>query len=169
MDDPLEIKPRFHEPDAPIQQNNQPQGYSLSNGLFTSLYDNKIIVLMIIIVIIIIGIGAYIIYRKPDPEPVKNNKKPSNAQNTQSAAQNTSSTAQTSAQPNPKTADSVATESQNNRADLLKLLEKTKQNNTEQPVTANKTTKSDSEIMQLMEDTSNDTKKDSESETEAAV
>jgi hypothetical protein len=55
-------------------QNVQPgqvQPAAASKGLFTSLYDNKIIVLIIVIVIIIIALLAYVIYRKDDTEVAK--------------------------------------------------------------------------------------------------
>jgi hypothetical protein len=119
----------------------------VAGGLFTSLYDNKIIVLIIIIVIIIIGIGAYIIYR-PVSEPPNTEKCPQNRKSTE-APPPPPSTKSNESQTEPEPQNE-----KNNRTDLLKLLEKTKQNTTEHkeiPAPNNKTTKSDNEIMQLME------------------
>jgi hypothetical protein len=61
----------------PVQSHTQLPPPEPSKGLFTSIYDNKIIVLIIVIVIIIIALFAYVIYRKedvdqPKPKPKKN-------------------------------------------------------------------------------------------------
>jgi hypothetical protein len=80
MGDSIEIKPRFLEPDAPNAPNYQgggvgainagtlaaAQNAGVSKGIFTSIYENRIIVIIIVITIIIIGIIAYVIYHPRD-------------------------------------------------------------------------------------------------------
>jgi hypothetical protein len=92
--DTVPIRPRYYEHDtAPLvvgtasSGQNPPQTPAVqvpavqtaaaqaaapaSKGIFTSIYDNKIIVLIVVIIIIIIALFAYVIYRKDDPEPPK--------------------------------------------------------------------------------------------------
>lgn len=88
--DHVPIRPRFQENEvdnvlvatpsvAPVQNLQvNPPPVPQSKGLFTSAYDNKLIVLIIVIVIIIIALVAYVIYRKeesevPKPRPRRNN------------------------------------------------------------------------------------------------
>lgn len=77
MNESIQVKPRYREPDAPLLDdlhNNliydkvaQPP----NNGSFmNTLYENKVIILIIIVIVIIIGIIAYFAYRKTD-EPSK--------------------------------------------------------------------------------------------------
>lgn len=65
---------------APVQQAvQQAVQQPPQKGLFTSVYDNKLIVLIIAIIIIIIALAAYVIFRKdetaevPKPKPRRNN------------------------------------------------------------------------------------------------
>lgn len=94
MDDSIEVKPRYMEPNAPGHYNHGPTAdnvatpvnsapgavttsTNISKGLFTSMYENKIIVLLIVVSIIIIGLLAYVVFNKSsqsgDPPP-ENNK-----------------------------------------------------------------------------------------------
>lgn len=67
----------------------QPQ----QKGLFTSVYDNKLIVLIIAIIIIIIALAAYVIFRKdetadvPKPKPRRNNYPQENIDNRKNKAE----------------------------------------------------------------------------------
>lgn len=65
MTQPQMQMPMMH----PQSVNVVPVQAETSKGLFTSVYENKIIVLIIVIIIIIIALVAYVIYRKEDPEP----------------------------------------------------------------------------------------------------
>jgi hypothetical protein len=72
MTDSIEVRPRYQDPDIRInipaeQEKIDDIPPPPTKGLFTSMYENKIIVLIIIITIIIIGIIAYVIYRKDEP------------------------------------------------------------------------------------------------------
>ena len=138
----IEVKPRFFEPDAPTQ--NKIADTTLSapiGGLFTSVYENKIIVFIIVIIIIIIAICAYIFCRKTDDETKKS---------TPRAAPATPPTvpppAATEPEPAPPPAEPAA-----NKTELVNLLARSKNLNTPAAAPA-QNTKSKDEIMQLMED-----------------
>jgi hypothetical protein len=88
MSEPVAVLPRYQDPDVKnvTQQhvaatNIQPivdLQSGPSKGILTSVYENKLIVLIIIIVILIISLVAYVIYRKEDPEkPKPTNRKQS--------------------------------------------------------------------------------------------
>jgi len=91
MSEQVEVRPRYADPDAVTKmQAAQAQAAVVTaaaettslppvqpgvvRGLFTSMYDNKIIVLIIVIAIVIIGIVAYIILRKEDDDKPKPRK-----------------------------------------------------------------------------------------------
>lgn len=193
----VEVRPRFQEPDAPstpapVQQQivNQPADTSqvaapvvpAAKGLFTSMYENKIIVLIIVVAIVIIGIIAYVIYRKPEEEPDKSKSAPkggaAQGENTQAqnnnpqqpvqnnnptpAAQNTQNNTPTQSDqtnnPNPPPPKSTALpKTQNGKMDrnnIMNLLERSKNGTAAKPapVTQPQNVKSEDEIMQLMED-----------------
>jgi hypothetical protein len=61
MTDFLEVKPRFHDPEATVAV---PAIEAPTPGLFTSMYENRVIILIIVASIIIIAIIAYIAYPK---------------------------------------------------------------------------------------------------------
>ena len=90
------VRPRFYPDDQPLQPGLMPHGGSVSphggsvsppsvimqagaipaqsdasKGIFASVYENKIIVLIIVVIIIIIALIAYVVYRKDEPEPPK--------------------------------------------------------------------------------------------------
>ena len=141
MADSVEVRPRYKDPDVMQQemQTDRPAqsesaisaATSVTKGIFTSMYENKIIVLIIIIVIIIIGIIAYIVYRKPEEltdKPKPTVKSPESMQTV-------------------KTEQPVQTDE---KANLLNLLARSKKQDikVEEPVVS----KTTDEIMQLMED-----------------
>jgi hypothetical protein len=157
---------------APIQ-GNPPE----VKGLFTSLYENKIIVLIIVIVILIIGALSCIFYRKPEemtPKP-KAKVKPqlcNNCNNSINAAssQNTQESImkkQAPSQSGPSGQSGPSAQSNQDDIDYSELLERS--NNiisptldvAEQPIKSpapspqpvvHKNSKTNEELMQLMED-----------------
>lgn len=214
MADHMEVRPRFQEPDAPRVPepvHAAPQAadaaqmaipaaggnQSTTRGLFTSVYENKIIVLIIVVAIIIIGIIAYVIYRKPEEDPDKSGAKSNNGQNAQptqsvqstqpdqsvqsaqsvQSVQSVQSTQQPvqsaqSAQPVQST-QQKGTQSKpvvRNKNDLLNLLERSKNNETKKAPQQQvpRNMKSEDEIMQLMEDENIDESENHENSGELA-
>ena len=69
MTDSVEVRPRFMDNDlqetpAPPPESQSQAVATAARGLFTSMYENKIIVLIIIITIIVIAFVAYFVFRK---------------------------------------------------------------------------------------------------------
>ena len=64
-----------HEPEV-YEDYEDPPEKSEKNGLFTTVYENKLMVVIIVLVVIIIGIIAYMIVRKSADEP--DDKNPQN-------------------------------------------------------------------------------------------
>lgn len=197
MGDAIEVKPRYLEPDAPsnivkpghiiapdlIKAGSPSEPLNANTrGIFTSMYENKIIILIIVIVIIIVIIVAYFILKKDEPGPEVSPKhtnttetstsKPTNA--TKPAEQNTSNP-----QPAVTGGNALAPEVPSNQADqrpkstaenLANLLARSKQaerNSIKAVVTPTRNTKSEEEIMQLMEDKSGPTTWPSNNEASA--
>jgi hypothetical protein len=169
MADSIEVRPRYTEPGAqrvdvpeiceqtPAAQTQSPAPTvtATARGLFTSMYENKIIVLIIVIAILIIGVIAYIILRKPDePAPPNDNSKLKTAGASTPAAETT--TVAPATKPSAKM----------DKSNLVSLLAKSKGASAksaqpdpepEQPPAevqspADDGAKSEDEIMQLMED-----------------
>lgn len=74
MTTPLEVRPRYTDPDfvaidIPAAADSDPGASSTESatrGLFTSMYENKIIVFCIVLFIIIIGVVAWIVTRQKE-------------------------------------------------------------------------------------------------------
>lgn len=183
MGDSVEIKPRFLEPDAPNMPNMIGGGVgsinagtalasapTASKGIFTSIYENRIIVLIIVVVIIIIAIVAYIIYRPRDEKEADRSDKDttSSKKRTDTAATSVTPTPttkpETDQKPNPPTASTAPPETPvpaqaapkptNSLNDLLARSKQAEMKNMQQTTNNNPPTnmKSEDEIMQLMED-----------------
>ncbi|SIP86089.1 Hypothetical protein PACV_376 [Pacmanvirus A23] len=181
MADSIEVKPRFKDPDIlqhEVQQNNAVNeeqsnkieaAVSVTKGIFTSMYENKVIVIIVIIVIITIAIIVYVIFRKTDDETEKPKPTPTQIQNTApnvagdtqqtqstQSTQPTQSTQQQTEQTQPTQQQTQSTQQpeqtqqsqQNEKNKLMNLLARSKKQE-EKPANS----KSDDEIMQMMEDT----------------
>lgn len=172
MTDSVEVRPRYKEPDAPLADTDiLPQQVSPAvntpaavtsvptRGLFTSMYENKIIVLIIVIVIIIIGIIAYVIYRKPEDESDKvkpATDKTGGVQNQQPPA---------AAQKHEAAPEQSRAGVKMNKNNLVNLLARSKNSPAQPPQEVSEDeepvmSKTDEEIMQLMEDQESDDEDD---------
>lgn len=183
MTEAVEIMPRFLDPDAPRKEEplipslrsppvTQPIGEhgSISKGILTSIYDNKLLVLIVVIVIIIIAVIAYIVFRKPDAEVTpKNRIKGGTAQATGTTQATPTGTTQATQQPAATQATPTGTAQANStapeqqpatpapepadRTSLSALLDRSRNMNTPpaQQSVVNTNSKSEDEIMQLME------------------
>ncbi len=165
MTDTIEVKPRYFEPEAPNQQ-AAPAAVALakSDGLFTSIYENRIIVFIIVATIIIIAFIAYVVYSRDPVEP-----KPGGyaAQQQAAAAQQTPQNQQqaAAAQQTPQNQQQAAAVQQNqqqpaqqpakpanNLEELLTRSRRVEAENNQSAQVMNM--KSEEEIMHLMEDKS---------------
>ncbi|QYB17705.1 hypothetical protein PV-S19_0341 [Pacmanvirus S19] len=169
MADSIEVKPRFKDPDIlqhevqQINASNEEQSnkieaaVSVTKGIFTSMYENKVIVIIVIIVIITIAIIVYVIFRKTDDETEKpkptptpapkvasDNQQPAQAE--QQPAQTSQQPAQAPQQPAQAPQQPAQTE-QSEKNKLMNLLARSKKQE-EKPANS----KSDDEIMEMMED-----------------
>lgn len=120
-------------------------------GWFTSIYDNKLIVLIIFITIILIGIIAYVVFRKPDEESSKaqvkskenkENKDKENKDNKEGGKENNTEQQKTNTQSKPNTQKKTSTDQ------LKDILGRSKGTQQTIPPPA----KTEDEILQLMED-----------------
>lgn len=166
-DDVIEVKPRYgigyeQQQSAQVAQPQPIQPtmveQSAKAGILNSIYEYKLIILIIVIVIIIIAFVAYFIFRKTD-EPDKKSASVPNAMTTQQYQQMTpppqmETTPQQPPQavanprPQPPPAQSEPAQPKN----LTNLLERSRNMNhppANPTVTGSKT---EDEIMQLMED-----------------
>lgn len=158
MTESVTVLPRFKEQTTPAY--SQQSGDLMPNesepmvkGLFTSMYENKIIVLFIVIVIIIIGIIAYVIYKSDDKKETLKSP-PAKAEKTESS----NATSQCETQPQSKTDEPKSIPEQKPKKDLLDLLKRGKQE------AAQIETKTEDEIMSLMEDSSEETNEEGKKE-----
>ena len=186
MTDYQPVKPRITAPDmlpagpvtpAPAPP-PPPAAPGVMRGLFTSMYENKVIVLIIIAVIVIIGFFAYVMMRNPDADerprarqrgepttapttappavaaPTAVAAAPAAAQPPPPVAATAPAAAQPAAPPAAVAAQAAAQPAAAPRSNLAELYTKSKQAEARlaqaPPVVAN--TKSDEEIRALMED-----------------
>jgi hypothetical protein len=64
MSKSVEVMPRFTEVAEPVAGQAAP-------GIFTSMYENRMLVAIIVLVIILIGVAAYVLVNKPAPATVR--------------------------------------------------------------------------------------------------
>ncbi len=196
--DAIEVKPRYLEPIVTATGNNahgsdqntqqavispigaEPQ--SMTRGLFTSMYENKIIVLIIVIVIILISIIAYIFCRNPDVakeqktiEPMQSGKQPtqtvksaenSNIQPTESTVASSDSGDDSNGDDTPKKAPLEKTKPDAKKLDNTDLMELYNRSKNITTTTVEKSpvvyadSKTNDEILELMEDEEYDDQND---------
>jgi hypothetical protein len=175
MTESVEVRPRFMDSDlqespAPPVESQTQAVATAARGLFTSMYENKIIVLIIIITIIVIAFVAYFVFRK-DPEtntqqvytnhPKQIDQKPAQVEPT-GGAPSQSPAEETAGKPSHtelvKKADPAALKELLNRSKTASR--PTENVGEETTITQSKT---DSEVMELMED---DDQNDNVAETE---
>lgn len=161
MAESVEVRPRYIEPDAPHVETTPviappapvSPAVSAARGIFTSMYENKIIVLIIVIVIIIIGIIAYVVYRKPEDDSDKpNSKLPAPTPNPPPNPTPNPVDAPTEKPTEPSQSTAAPKMDKNN---LRTLLARSKGGAQPAPIAVveeSQGSKTDTEIMQLMED-----------------
>lgn len=169
MTESVEVRPRFTDNDmqesvAPPAESQTQAVATAARGLFTSMYENKIIVLIIIVTIIIIAFVAYFVFKKePDTQQVHNTKQ---------AAPKPAAVEPTSNQTPEETVSKPTHNDLVKKADpnaLKELLNRSKTasrpvETTEDDIT-NSQSKTDSEVMDLMEDNNEDTNVEDNEET----
>ncbi len=142
MNDTIEVKPRYFEPEASNQQMLAQQTVAVgaaspsaslakTEGLFTSIYENRIIVLIIVVVIIVVAFIAYVVYSRDPAEP-----KPAaqqSAQSSQAAAQQSDQTAPQSAQQPVQTTQAAVQPTQQSTQTNQTTAQQSGQSTTQQP------------------------------------
>ncbi len=161
MTDAIEVKPRYVDPPySTIHEHAPPQTASIheppkvpndcapSRGIFVSMYENRVIILIIVVVITIVIIVAYFMHKGTDTTETtpKPQTKPIIEQVTQSPPPTSAQAVATPALP--------ATPTRITRESLANLLTRSRQAEHRAmaaPTTTQNNTRSEEEIMQLME------------------
>lgn len=184
MDGSVEVRPRYADPDMRVEQRDSATAQVVpaaaqttlvaSKGILTSMYENKMIVIIIILSILVIAFIAYVVYNKSDDD--SGGSKVSVSTQGQPSQQSQNQPQQTPA-PRAETAPVVPTaQPKVNKTAIAALLAKSKnggkapepealiqtQSATKAQSNEDTGSKTEEEIMHLMEDEPTDETNDSQ-------
>lgn len=166
MDESVSVRPRFVEGEVQQVQVVQNVPQASEKGIFTSLYENKIIILIIVISIVIIGIIAYMLIYNKTAEDCTSNPKSATCttqklQSNEQNLQNKKDVQPASSSKDDKRKlmtlyskvkeDGIGDENNTQTVENSTIYNQASQSNVNQQ-THNTEDKTDDEIMQLMED-----------------